>query len=225
VHVVIPALDEEAALPAVLAAIPRPLAARVIVVDNGSRDGTARVAREAGAEVVAEPRRGYGSACLAGIAALAGMPDGDIIVFLDADGSTDPAELRALVAPIQAGAAEFTVGCRTAAAAAVNVPVHARLGNALTLWLVGLVTGVRYSDLGPFRALRLGALRGLALTDRDFGWNVEMQIRAARAGLTSRDVPVRNHPRAAGRSKISGSVIGSVRAGWKILWTVARHAG
>lgn len=225
-HVIIPALDEEAALPGVLAAIPAAYAAGVVVVDNGSRDETAMVARRWGARVVSEPRRGYGAACLAGIAALDGAPDGDIIVFLDGDGSTDASELGALVAPIDAGVAELVVGSRTlAAASAAHVPAHARAGNALAVWLVGRVTGARFSDLGPFRALRLGTLRALALSDRDFGWNIEMQIRAVRAGVRWREIEVRHRPRAAGTSKISGTIRGSVHAGWKILWTVARHAG
>jgi glycosyltransferase involved in cell wall biosynthesis len=225
VHIVIPALNEEAALPAVLAAIPASLAARVIVVDNGSTDRTAAVARAAGAEVVREDRRGYGSACLAGIAALGAMPGSDVIVFLDADGSTDAAELGRLVAPILDGTAELVLGSRTmSAASAAHVPAHARAGNALAVALVRLVTGARFTDLGPFRALRLGTLRRLALADRDFGWNIEMQIRAVRAGVPWREVAVRHSARAAGESKISGTIVGSVHAGCKILWTVARHA-
>jgi glycosyltransferase involved in cell wall biosynthesis len=226
VHVIIPALNEEAALPGVLAEIPGRGVVNVVVVDNGSRDDTAGVARRWGAQVVSEPARGYGAACLAGIAALAECPADDIVVFLDADGSTDASELEALVAPIRRGVAELVVGSRTlAAASAAHVPAHARAGNALAVRLVGWLTGTHFSDLGPFRALRLGTLRGLALTDRDFGWNIEMQIRAVRAGVRWQEIAVRHRPRAAGESKISGTVIGSVRAGWKILWTVARHAG
>jgi hypothetical protein len=226
VHVVIPALDEEAALPVVLAALPAGRVTSVVVVDNGSRDGTAAVARRAGARVVSEPRRGYGSACLAGIAALAACPDQDVVVFLDGDGSTDASELGTLIAPILSGEAELVLGSRVhAAGSAARVPAHARAGNALAVWLIARLTGARFTDLGPFRALRLGTLRSLGLADRDFGWNIEMQLRAVRAGVRWREVAVYHHPRAAGTSKISGTVVGSVRAGCKILWTVARHAG
>jgi glycosyltransferase involved in cell wall biosynthesis len=224
VHIILPALDEEAALPGVLGALPRASLGRVIVVDNGSRDGTATVALRCGAEVVTEPRQGYGAACQAGLRALAAEPDAAIVAFVDADGSSDPAELEALLDPLRRGEAELTIGSRTLGDAAA-VPAHARFGNALAVRLIAMRTGVRYTDLGPFRAARLGTLRRLALRDRDFGWNVEMQLRAASDGVRHVEVAVRHHERSAGASKISGTIAGSVRAGWKILWTVLRHAG
>jgi glycosyltransferase involved in cell wall biosynthesis len=226
VHVIIPALDEELALPGVLAALPQQLVETVTVVDNGSSDDTAGIAARWGARVVREPCRGYGAACLAGIEASRAARDDDVIVFLDADGSTDPGELDRLLDPILTGAADFVMGSRTLTrAAAAAIPPHARAGNALAVRLIALVTGSRFTDLGPFRALRLGALRSLRLRDRDFGWNVEMQMRAVHVGLVWREVAVACRPRAAGRSKISGTALGSVRAGCKMLWTVARHAG
>jgi glycosyltransferase involved in cell wall biosynthesis len=221
-HLIIPALDEEAALPALLANLPRELVASAVVVDNGSRDGTGRVARGCGARVVSEPRRGYGSACQAGLRALAGEPDAALVAFVDADGSTDPAELAALLAPLVAGEADLVIGSRTLGNAE-RVPAHARFGNALAAALIRWRTGVRFTDLGPFRAARLGTLRRLALRDQNFGWNVEMQLRAVRLGLRCVEVPVHHRPRGAGASKISGTMVGSVRAGIKILWTVARH--
>ena len=218
----IPALDEEHALPAVLAAIPRPPVSEIVVVDNGSTDGTARVARAAGATVVHEPRRGYGAACLAGIAALASRPP-DVVVFLDADGSDDPAQIPRLVAPILDRSADLVIGSRVMGGAerGALTPVQ-RFGNRLATTLLRLGFGVRSSDLGPFRAIGWQALRQLGMRDRDYGWTVEMQARAARAGLESAEVAVAGRRRRAGRSKISGTVKGAIGAGAKILWTLAR---
>ncbi|MBL8859084.1 MAG: glycosyltransferase family 2 protein [Planctomycetes bacterium] len=225
IAVVIPALDEEAALPLVLAEIPRDRVDVVVVVDNGSRDRTAIVARDAGAFVVSEPRRGYGSACLAGLAVLlergAGehppLADGDIVVFLDADHSDHAAELPLLVDPILSGRAHFVVGARSAdpASRAALTPQQ-RFGNELACRLMRILFGTRFSDLGPFRAIRVDALRHLAMRDRDYGWTVEMQLKSRVAGLTALEVPVHYRDRI-GTSKISGTVWGSLRAGWKIL--------
>jgi len=221
VAVVIPALDEEASLPLVLAAIPHPPVDDVIVVDNGSRDRTADVAADAGARVVHEPKRGYGAACLRGIGALDAATD--VVVFLDADYSDHPDELPALLVPIAAGTHDFVIGSRLAGALEKGaMPVQARWGNRLAVFLMRLLWGARYTDLGPFRAIRTDALERLGMRDRDFGWTIEMQIKAHRCGLRVTERPVSYRPRI-GASKISGTVSGTLRAGAKILWTIARQ--
>jgi len=225
VIVLIPALDEEPALPGVLASIPRAgdgwCVRDVVVVDNGSRDRTAEAARAAGATVIAEPRRGYGAACLAGLASLRAAPPG-IVAFMDADHSDDPGELGELVAPIVAGHADLVVGSRVLGEHEPgSLTIVQRLGNRLATGLLRLLFGLAATDLGPFRAVRWQALESLGMRDRDFGWTVEMQARAARAGLRVLEVPVR-YRRRVGRSKISGTVRGVVGAGWKILFTLVR---
>ena len=225
VALIIPALDEEAALPEVLAAIPRQgdgwQVRTVLVVDNGSRDHTAEVARASGATVIAEPRRGYGAACLAGLAALRHSPP-EIVVFMDADRSDDPAQLGELVAPIVAGHAALVIGSRVLGDREPgSLTVPQRFGNRLATLLLRVLFGLAATDLGPFRAVRWDALESLRMRDRDFGWTVEMQARAARAGLGVVEVPVR-YRRRLGHSKISGTARGAVGAGWKILFTIAR---
>ncbi len=221
---VLPALDEEAALPGVLRGLPRDLLAHVVVVDNGSTDRTAEVARAAGAEVVHEPRRGYGRACLAGIAA-ARRAGAEVVVFLDADGADDPADIPRVLSPLADRRADFVVGSRTRGGAAPRaLTPQARLGNALATTLIRWLWGVRFSDLGPLRAIRLDTLDRLAVSDPTFGWTVEMQVRAAKRGVRCVEIPVSYRPRI-GRSKISGTLVGSVRAGLGILGTIAREAG
>jgi glycosyltransferase involved in cell wall biosynthesis len=220
VAVVIPALDEEDAIGLVLAEIPD-VVSDVIVVDNGSSDRTAEVARAAGARVLREPRRGYGQACLAGIAA---AETADIVVFLDADHSDYPAQLVDLLAPLLAEEADFVVGSRTLGYRAPGAhPWHAVLGTRFCVGLMNMLIGTRATDLGPFRAITRDALRRLDMQDRNFGWTVEMQVKAARRGLRVREVPVDYRPRI-GRSKVSGTLTGSVRAGAKILGTIFRNA-
>lgn len=226
VDVVIPALNEAAALPAVLAglraaATPGFTLRDVLVADNGSTDGTAGVARGAGARVVAAPRRGYGSACLAALEALRGAPP-DAVAFIDADGSDDPVQLADVVAPLFAGA-DLVIGSRTLGEreAGALTPVQT-FGNALATRLMRSLYGARFTDLGPFRAIRWSALERLRMRDRDYGWTVEMQTRALRAGLVCAEVPVRYRRRAAGRSKVAGSLRGAFGAGWKILFTIGR---
>lgn len=223
--IVIPALDEEASVGGVVSAF-RSIGLAglgpVIVVDNGSRDATAAAARAAGALVVAEPERGYGAACLAGLAAL--PPETDIVIFADADGSDVPQEAHALIAPLIEGRAEMVIGSRalgTVERGAMTWPQ--RFGNWLAPMLIRLIWGVRYTDLGPFRAIRRDALARLAMADRDFGWTVEMQVRAARQHLAIAEIPVGYRVRI-GTSKISGTVMGTIRAGTKILFVVAREA-
>ncbi len=219
--VLIPALNEEQAIAQVLAAIPPGLAQEVVVVDNGSTDRTAEVARSLGARVVSEPRRGYGQACLSGLAALAPV---DIVVFLDGDYSDYPGEMPALLAPILRGEADLVIGSRVLGTRQRGALLpQQRLGNALATWLIRWFYGVRYTDLGPFRAIRTDALRRLQMQDRDYGWTVEMQVKAARAGLRLAEVPV-SYRRRLGVSKISGTLKGTLKAGHKIITTILRHA-
>jgi glycosyltransferase involved in cell wall biosynthesis len=225
IAVLIPALNEEAALPHVLADLPREVVEEVVVVDNGSSDHTAVVARTAGATVLSELRRGYGSACLAGIEYLKAKAP-DIVVFLDADYSDHPEELPAVVQPIVAAGYDLVIGSRTKGEADPGaLPPHARCGNALATFLIRRLYGFPYSDLGPFRAIRFAALLDLGMTDRTYGWTVEMQIKAVRQRLRIAEVPVRYRKRLSGESKVSGTVKGSLLAGYKILWTVFRYAG
>ncbi|MEM7481863.1 MAG: glycosyltransferase family 2 protein [Acidobacteriota bacterium] len=225
--IVIPALNEEPSLPLVLAdlaALAEP-PRRVVVADNGSTDGTARVAREAGATVVPAPRPGYGSACLAGLSYLRANDPPDIVVFLDADYSDHPDELPTVVAPILAGDADLVIGSRALGERERGALLpQARAGNLIACGLIRLLYGHRYTDLGPFRAIRWSALERLEMSDPDFGWTAEMQVKAVRRGLRTADVPV-SYRRRVGRSKITGTVKGTVMAGYKILWTVMRHAG
>jgi glycosyltransferase involved in cell wall biosynthesis len=222
IDVVIPARNEAAALAHVLAALPAPRLRRIVVVDNGSTDGTAEVARRAGATVVVEPQAGYGRACLRGLDWLAADPPA-IVVFLDGDFSDDPQQLADLVEPIVTGRADFVVGSRVLGRREPGALLpQARLGNwvagRLILWLHGL----RVTDLGPFRAIRWPTLCALSMSDLDFGWTAQMQVEAARQGVRYLEVPV-NYRRRIGRSKITGTLWGSLRAGWKILYVVARR--
>ncbi len=226
VAILLPALDEEAALPGVLAAVPRQgdrwRVREFVVVDNGSTDRTASVAREAGASVVTEPRRGYGAACLAGIAHLRAHPP-DAVVFLDADGSDDPSELGVLLRPIADRTAQLVIGSRVLGEreAGALTPVQ-HFGNVLAAFLMRALFGGRFTDLGPFRVIRWDALERLGMRDRDYGWTVEMQARALRAELACTEVPVRYRRRRLGVSKVSGTLRGVWGAGTKILWTIAR---
>lgn len=225
IDVVIPALNEEASLPLVLAGLPRPPVRRVVVADNGSRDGTARVAREGGAEVVAAARRGYGSACLAGLGHLRRTGPPEVVVFVDADYSDHPDELPRLVAPILTGDADLVIGSRVLGEREPGALLpQARAGNLVACALIRLFYGHRFTDLGPFRAIRWESLERIGMSDPDFGWTAEMQVKALRHGLRATEVPV-SYRRRVGVSKITGTASGTIRAGYKILWTVARHIG
>ncbi len=219
---VIPALDEARAIGRVVQEIPD-WVDHVVVVDNGSRDGTGGIARSAGATVILEPDRGYGAACRAGIAALE-RENVDVIVFLDGDGSDNPHDMADIVDPIVRKGLDFVVASRLSGQVEAGaLTPQQRFGNALATFLIRLVWGVRFTDLGPFRALRMESLQKLALTDRDYGWTVEMQIRAIECGLAFKEVPARYRKRI-GRSKVSGTLRGTVLAGSKILYVIARHA-
>lgn len=222
IDVIIPALNERDAIAGTVGLIPRPPAREVIVVDNGSTDGTGDAARAAGARVVVEPRRGYGSACLAGLRALS--PDTEIVVFLDADGSDDPAFLPQLVRPITTQVADLVVASRTRAIAergALTFPQ--RTGNLIAAAWLRARFGLPATDLGPFRAVRKRALENLRMSDTDFGWTVEMQLEAARARLRYAEIAVPYRRRRAGVSKVSGTVRGVSLAAVKILWLLVRY--
>lgn len=227
VVVIIPAHNEEASLPLVLGDLSH--VGRVIVVDNGSADRTAHVASEAGASVVFEPRRGYGSACLAGLTNLqlmvaAGEVDPEVVVFLDGDYSDHPELLPQLVWPILRREADFVLGSRLLGAREPGaMPPQSLFGNRLACALMRLFWGARFTDLGPFRAISYSALQRLQMQDRNFGWTIEMQIKATIAGLRTLEIPV-PYRRRIGKSKISGTVIGTIKAGGKILYTIARFA-
>ncbi|PPD27530.1 MAG: UDP-glucose--dolichyl-phosphate glucosyltransferase [Hyphomicrobium sp.] len=220
ISVVIPALNEEAAIGRVLAEIPA-WVDLVVVADNGSRDRTAAVARKAGAIVVEEPEPGYGAACLAGLEHIA---DADVVVFLDGDYSDYPEDMTALVGPIIAGRYDMVLGSRILGereAGALTPQQH--FGNWLATSLIRLIWGARYTDLGPFRAISRTALDRLKMADRNYGWTVEMQVKAAELGFRSLEVPVR-YRRRIGVSKVSGTISGSIKAGIKILSVIGRHA-
>jgi glycosyltransferase involved in cell wall biosynthesis len=208
VTVVLPALDEAAALPAALASFPPGI--DLLVVDNGSRDGTAVVAAAAGARVVTEPRRGFGAACWAGVQA---SPRAEVIAFADADGSFDGADLATVAGPVVRGQADLVVGSRITGRRAPGAMTPFAVAANQTLGLAcRLLFGVPLSDLGPFRAIRRDTLLALGVRDRGQGWPLEMIGRAGQAGLRVVEVPVRYRPRAAGASKVSGSLRGSLRA-------------
>ncbi len=225
VAVLIPARDEEEALPRVLDSLPRSVVDRVVVVDNGSTDRTAEVARERGAEVLHESERGYGAACLTGIRHLASLaPRPGILAFVDADATAEVPFLPHLVEPIRDDRADLVLGVRESRSGREgNLHLHARLGNRLILALARLLFDVRTPDLPPFRAIRFERLLGLEMDDRSWGWTLQMQIRARRQDLRIARIRVPHEERRAGRSKISGSLSTSVRVGGKMLYTLVRE--
>ena len=224
VDLIIPAYNEEGSIARVVEEVPRGLVRDILVCDNASTDATAARARAAGATVVPAPRRGYGSACLAGLAHVGARPRAEwpeAVAFLDGDLSDFPAQLDRVLAPIARGEADLVIGSRALGRREGGAMLpHQVFGNWLATTLIRLRWGVRFTDLGPFRAVRYGALRELGMADPDFGWTVEMQVKAAKRGLRSVEVPVDYRNRAAGRSKVSGSLRNSYLAGQKILFTI-----
>lgn len=226
VVVVIPALNEEESLPLVLNDLPS--VGCVIVVDNGSTDATAETALRCGAHVVREEERGYGAACLRGLETVSEMSRNgkiapEIIVFLDADYSDHPDLLPKLVEPIFSGEADFVLGSRLLGQREKGaMPLQSVYGNKLACFLMQVFFGVKFTDLGPFRAIDYGKLCALGMTDRNFGWTIEMQLHAARAKLSFLEIPVPYRKRL-GVSKISGTLGGTIKAGSKILYTIAKY--
>jgi glycosyltransferase involved in cell wall biosynthesis len=219
--IVIPAFNEERSIGAVLDEIPREHADEVLVVDNRSSDRTAAVAAAHGAVTLREERRGYGAACLKGI--MHTRDDTDVIVVLDADHSDYPEDLPDLLRPISEGSADFVIGSRTLGRAESGaLPWNQRLGNALAVSLMRALYGFRFTDMGPFRAVRRSHLLAYGMTDPTYGWNVEMQVKALMAGSRIVEVPVR-YRRRIGRSKITGTVRGTLLAGTKIIMTIFRY--
>ena len=220
VSVIIPTHNEAQAIGRVLADLPFDRLTEVIVVDSNSRDGTPDVARKMGAKVIEEPRRGYGRACLTG---LANTTNPDVVVFLDGDYSDRPSELPILLAPIVEGRADIALGSRFGDKSNLRaLPWHQSFGNRLAATLIRLLYGVKISDLGPFRAARADVLRALALEEATYGWAVEMILKGAIAGFRIVEVPVSYYPRI-GKSKISGTVKGTVGAAWFILSRIVRY--
>ena len=224
--VILPVYNEEAALPLGVQTLHSFLSTsaypdwRITIVDNGSTDATARVAQEHGARVVKEPRKGYGSACLKGIDELDAP---DIVVFIDGDFSDFPEEIVLLIRPIENGEKDFVLGSRMILPKSQSALLpQARYGNRLAVFLIKLFFKHEFTDLGPFRAIRYSSLMSIGMKDMDFGWTVEMQIKAVRNGLRIREVPV-NYRKRIGISKITGTVLGTFRAGTKIIYTIFKY--
>lgn len=224
VAVLLPALNEEKTLPSILERMPG-IIDRVVVADNGSTDGTVAIARAHGADVVHEPERGYGAACLAGIRYLSQLPGPPaVVVFMDADGSDDPIDIGRIVRPIVEDEADMVLGVRRGVGGDVGTILpHARFGNRLVLGMTHGLFGRAFQDLPPFRAIAFDQLERLEMDDRDWGWTLQMQIRAVRKGLRIVELDVSHRRRTAGVSKISGSLAMSLRVGAKMFYTLARE--
>jgi glycosyltransferase involved in cell wall biosynthesis len=224
VSVVVPALNEEEPIGSVVREIlATGVPSEVIVVDNGSTDRTADRARETGARVVPEPRRGYGRACQAGVAAIS--PQTEVIVFLDGDGSDCPEFMDSLVKPVASDQYDFVIGSRTRGQrepGSMNLQQVA--AGYLAGWLIRLIYGVKFTDMSPFRAIRPAVLESLGMREETYGWNLEMQMRAARAGLRILEIPVNHRCRTGGLSKVSGTLRGTIVAGARIITTFLRIA-
>lgn len=225
IDVVIPALNEEGAIAKVVGDIPKSLVRNIVVVDNASTDNTAAVAEAAGALVVRQNQKGYGAACLAGIAKVAENPiKPDILVFLDGDYSDHPEQMPLLVNPIIAGESDMVIGSRAKGQREAGAMAPQQIfGNWLATFLIRLIYKYRYSDLGPFRAISWKALQQIGMRDEDFGWTVEMQIKALKEKLKVSEVPV-DYRQREGHSKITGTLRGTVMAGYKIIYTIFKYA-
>jgi glycosyltransferase involved in cell wall biosynthesis len=224
IDVVIPVFNEERSIPLVLADLPRPPVRRIVVADNNSTDASARLASEGGAVVVPAPQPGYGSACLAALAHLRENEPPDIVAFIDGDYSDHPEELPQVVAPLLAGRADLVIGSRTLGQRERGALLpQARAGNLVACTLIRWLYGHRYSDLGPFRAITWKAFESLGMEDPNFGWTAEMQVKALRLGLRVEEIPV-SYRKRVGVSKITGTLKGTIMAGYKLLFTVFRYS-
>jgi glycosyltransferase involved in cell wall biosynthesis len=225
VAIIIPALNEEKALLHLLTELPQDIAQWVIVVDNGSSDATADVAQRAGAIVASEPIPGYGRACLKGFKTAYSI-GAEIAVFMDGDGSDDPADLPMILRPISDGRADFVIGSRVSQRAERGaMPPQARLGNWLVSRMIRLFYGVQLHDIGSFRAVRCSLLDALEMREMTYGWPVEMLVKAARAHYRIVELPIHYRHRSHGRSKVSGTITGSVKAAYYMFSTTLRYAG
>jgi len=225
VAIIIPALNEEQALLPLLAEIPPDSVQWIIVVDNASTDATAQVAAQAGATVVHEPIRGYGRACLRGLLSAQAL-GADILVFMDGDGSDDPADLALMLAPLFERRADFVLGSRISHRAERGaILAQARLGNWLVSGMIRVLYGVRVYDIGSFRAIRCSALEALSMREMTYGWPVEMVVKAARAGYRILELPIHYRKRSHGQSKVAGTIAGSIKAAYYMLSTTLRYAG
>ena len=222
VAAIIPTLNEEDAIAGVIAAIPVATVDRVIVVDSGSSDGTVARARRAGAEIISEIRKGYGRACRAGAEAAV---DCEVLIFLDGDGADCPELIPELIAPVAENRVDFAIGSRTRGLREPgSMSVHQLMAGYAIGTAVGLLYGVRYTDMGPMRAIRRDLLLSFDMVEMTYGWNLEMQMRAARAGLRVIELPVSHRHRVGGVSKVSGNLSGSLKASGRILLTFLRIA-
>ena len=224
IRVIIPAFNEQNAVGLVIDEIPKDLVSEIIVVDNGSTDDTFQQAQSRGATVLQEPVRGYGNACLKGMDHIAeSSTRPDIVVFLDGDHSDYPEQMRDLVKPIIDGKVDMVIGSRAMGQKEQGSMTPQQVfGNWLATWLIKLFYGVRFTDLGPFRAIRYESLLTIGMQDRTYGWTVEMQLKAAKLNLRSIDIPV-DYRRRIGISKVSGTVKGTVGAGYKIIYTIFKY--
>jgi len=223
-RVIIPAINEENSIAKVIAEIPKSLVSEVIVSDNGSSDNTPEIARQAGATVLIEPAKGYGNACLKAIEYVKSLEEKtDIIVFLDADFSDYPEEMTKIIVPIIEADLDLVIGSRALGAMQKGSMTFPQIfGNWLSTRLINLFFGIKFTDLGPFRAIKYNKLLQLDMQDKNFGWTVEMQVKAAKKKFRCVEVPV-SYRKRIGASKISGTIMGTVLAGHKILWTIFKN--
>lgn len=225
VAIVIPALNEENALRHLLPEIPPAIAQWIIVADNGSTDATTTVAEAAGAIVASEPTRGYGRNCLTGFKKACSL-GAEIVIFMDGDGSDDPADLPMMLAPLLEGRADLVIGSRISSRSERGaIPPQARFGNWLVSRMIRILYGLRLSDIGSFRVIRCSSLEALHMSEMTFGWPVEMLVKAARAGYRIVELPIHYRQRSHGRSKVAGTLAGSIKAAYYMVRTTLRYAG